>query len=192
MHRSRTLLFAGLIALATAGLSTVSAQDKIAFVNLDKVFNEFHKTKTADSQLKAQAEEFNQERQAMVTEYEQMQEQFNKVREDAQNTGLSEEVRNQKRNEAEELLVEIREFESKIRRFDATRKKQLEDQSRRMRGRIVEEIQESINAYARTQQFMAVIDSSGNSLNGVAIVLFVNDRVDITNEMIEIVNKGNR
>lgn len=182
------------LVLAVLGMATAlpaQAQDaRIVFIDLDQVFNEFYKTKLADAQLKEQADEFNEERGNMVEEYEAMNEQFTEAREQAQDTALSEEARNQKRNEAEELLIEIRDYESRIQRFDQTRRKQLEDQGRRMRTRIVEEIRDEIQTYARTQGYQAVIDSSGQSLNAVELILYVDGRVDISDAMIEILNKG--
>ncbi len=182
------------LACAVLGMALAlpaQAQDgRIVFIDLDRVFNEFYKTKLADAQLKEQADEFNEERRRMVDEYEAMNERFNEAREQAQDAALSEDVRNRMRNEAEELLIEIRDFESRIQRFDQTRRKQLEDQGRRMRTRIVGEIQDEIRDYARAQGFHAVIDSSGQSLNAVELVLYVENRIDISDAVIEILNKG--
>lgn len=173
--------------------STVAAQaqdGRIVFIDLDRVFNEFYKTKLADAQLKEQADEFNEERRKMVEEYESMNDRFTAAREQAQDTALSEEARNRQRNTAEELLIEIRDYESRIQRFDQTRRKQLEDQGRRMRTRIVSEIQDEIKKYARSQGFQAVIDSSGQSLNAVETILYVDSRIDISDPVLELLNKG--
>lgn len=161
-----------------------------AFVNLDKCFNEYYKTKLADAQLKEQAKDFNEERKKLISDYEAKQEAFNSAREESQNTALSEDERNKRRNEAEEKLVELREYEAKIRNFDASRKKQLQDQSQRMRKRIVEEIKKSIQTYARNQGFTAVFDSSGESFNGVTLVVFNDEKVDITEDVLDLINKG--
>lgn len=176
---------------AWGAMMPAAAQDtRLAFIDLDRVFNEFYKTKLADEQLKEQADEFSEERRRMVEEYEAMQEAFTQAREDAQNPALSDEVRTRRRNEAEEKLLDLREFESRIQRFDQSRRKQLEDQGRRMRGRIVNEIQDVIRTYARNQGFHAVIDSSGQSLNAVEIILYVDSRVDISDPVIELLNRG--
>lgn len=182
-----------LIALMGAFLASGSAQAqdlRIVFINLDRVFNEFYKTQLADAQLKEKAEEFNAERLQLVTEYEGLNERFNAAREEAQDTALSESVRNQRRNEAEELLMEIREFEGRIQNFDQTRRQQLEEQGRRMRTRIVDEIQEEVRRYARGHGYQAVIDSSGQSLNAIESVLYVDVRLDISEAILDILNKG--
>lgn len=182
-----------LLTLATLiGLLTLSAQAqnvRIGVIDLDRAFNEFYKTKLADVQLKDQAEDFNDERQQLVDEYEALQETFNTVRDEAQNRALSEEVRNEKRNEAEEKLLELREYENKIRRFDQGRKKQLDDQSKRMRTRIVGEIQETLDDYARSSGFSLIVDYSGQSLNGVPTILYYDNKVDVTDQVIALINQ---
>lgn len=169
-----------------------AADQRVVFVDLDRAFSEFYKTKLADAQLKEQADEFNEERKKMMGAYEKLQQAFNTVRDEAQNTVLSDDVRTQKRNEAEEKLVEMRDYESRIRTFDESRRKQLDDQSRRMRKRIVDEIRQAVESYAKTEGYDAVVDSSGQSLNGVEIVIYTDPKIDITDNLLEILNKGSK
>lgn len=171
-------------------LPAFAAEQSVVFINLDRAFNEFYKTKLADTQLKQQADEFNGERKALVDEYEKLQTNFEVIRDEAQNTALSDDVRAEKRNLAEEKLVELRDYESRIRRFDESRRKQLDDQSRRMRKRIVEEIQQIVKDYVQTQGYQAVIDSSGQSLNGVEMILYTDPKIDITDTILDQLNKG--
>lgn len=168
-----------------------AADQTIAFVNLDRVFNEHPKTKKADAQLKEQADLVMKDRKDMIAAYEKLQEDFNDAREAAQNPAFSEEKRDTKRTEAEDTLVALREQEAKVRRFDESRRKQLDEQSRRMRKGIVEEIRTLINDYASKQGYTTVLDSSGQSFNTVEIVLYVDPKVDITEAIIaEVVKSG--
>ena len=187
MKRGMMLIVMAWLAIAGAARGQ---EVKFAFVDLDKAFNEFYKTKLADAQLKAQAEEFKTERKKLVDDFKKMQETFDKLREEAQNTALNEEVRGQKKSEAEEKLVEIRELESKIRRFDESRQKQLDEQSKRMRNRLVEEIQQVVREYGRKEGVAAVIDTSANSLNGVPLIVYSDAKRDITAAVIDELNKG--
>lgn len=170
--------------------AALGADVKIAVVNLDRAFSEYYKTKLADAQLKQQADEFNEERKKLIDEYDKLQQEFNKLRDEAQNIALSETVRSAKRDEAEDKLIELRDYESRIRRFDETRRKQLDDQSRRMRKRLVDEILQTVNNYAKVQGFQLVMDSSAQSLNGVEAVLYVDPKLDITDDVLTELNKG--
>ena len=183
-------LLVGALVLCWGWFPAFAAEQQIVFIDLDRVFNEFYKTKLADTQLKEQADEFNGERKSLVGDYEKLQKEFEGIRDEAQNTALSDDVRTEKRNLAEEKLVELRDYESRIRRFDDSRRKQLDDQSRRMRKRIVEEIQQTVKTYAQTQGYQAVVDSSGQSLNGVALILYTDSKTDITDTILDQLNKG--
>ncbi len=176
--------------LIVGGANPVLAQEqRFAFIDMDRVFNEFYKTQLADAQLQERAEEFNEERRRMIAEYEELQESFSVAREDAQSTALSEEVRRQRRSEAEEKLIELREMETRIQSFDESRRKQLEDQGQRMRNRLVNEIQDVIRNYAKAEGYHVVIDSSGQSLNAIELILYVDEETDISEPVIETLNR---
>lgn len=186
---ARFRALAGAVALSAAAAAW-GAESRIVFVNLDRVFNEFYKTEQADAQLKEQAEEMTKERQAMLETLRRLQDEFNAAREEAQNTALSDSARSAKRDEAEEKLVEIREQEARIRRWDESRRKQLDEQSRRMRKRIVEEITDTITRFAKTEGCTAIVDSSGQSLNGVEVILYADPQADVTEKILELLNQG--
>jgi outer membrane protein len=191
MQRITGALVAAVLAVLLSAGAVRAAEDRIVFINLDRVFNEFYKTKLADAQLKEQADEFSEERGKLMKDYQEIQDAFKSAKEATQNTALNEEALNKKRDEAEDKLVQLQEYEGKIRRFDESRKKQLDDQSRRMRKRIVDEIRVAVQDYARAQGYLAVVDSSGQSLNGVESVLYVDGRADITDDILGTLNKGN-
>ena len=119
---------------------------------------------------------------------DQPDKEFTTIRDESQNTALSEEVRAAKRTLAEEKLMLKRELEAKIRRFMELRQKQLDDQGRRMRKGIVDEIRGVVKIYARDRGVEIVLDSSGGSLNGVEIVLYNDSRVDVTDDIIKVLN----
>lgn len=190
---SRFIMSAALAAVTASVLAPARAQDRrptVVVVHMDRVFNEYYKTKQADAQLKTQAKEYDDERVKLVSEMEKIDQEFTAIREEAQNPALSEEVRAAKRTLAEEKLMAKREQEAKIRRFMEMRQKQLDDQGRRMRRSLVDEIRGVVRDFARERNIDVVLDSSGGSLNGVELVLYSDPRVDMTDEVIKAVNLG--
>lgn len=179
-----------LLALTVLGLSVHAEEDDIALIDLDRVFDAYYKTKLADAQLKEQVDGFKSEFNKMVEEYDALEQAFQWVRDESLNPAYSEEVRDQKKNEAADKLIAVREFEAKMRRFENSRKKQLDDQKGRMRQRLIAEIQEMINTYAEEQKYFLVLDTSGDSLNGVPFVVYNQGESDITETIIGLVNKG--
>ncbi len=181
--------------LLAAGLwlglgGTAQAQDRLVFVDLNKVFEEFYKTKLADAQLKEQADQYKEERTQMVDAFKKDQEAFKALREESQDMTLSEDARNKRRSDAEEKLVQLREAEAKIRRFEESRRRQLDEQTKRVRTKLVDEIKETVANYAKEKGISTVLDVSGETLNGVATVVYQDGKSDITNLLIDLLNKG--
>lgn len=172
--------------LATAGWAQQANQ--IAFVDMNQVFTEFYKTQRADARLKEQAEAYNQQRRAKVEQLRELDAEFNAAKEEAQDDTLSAEARDRRRADAENALLALRELEGEIRAFDETGRKQLEDQGRRMRERIVDEIQEVIQAQARSLGLFAVVDSSGPSMNQIPVFMYIDAAADLTPQILRELN----
>lgn len=187
-----TARFAATAILAAAAWGALaparSAGIEIRIVDLEKVFEQYIKKQQAEAALKEQAERFNVERQGLVQQGQQLNAAFNSLREEAQDTALSEERREQKRMEAEDKLRELRDFEARLRNFDEEKRRLLDEQSKRMRRTLVKEIRDELRVYARREGFGLVIDVSGNTLNMEPVVLFADDRLDITDRLVERLN----
>ena len=178
-------LFVGIQARGQDDLSS-----QIAFVNMEQVFEQYYKTQRADRRLKDQALEFNTERSELIEKIEKMEADFNALREEASDETLSKDGQDLKRSEAEEVLVELRATEQEIKQFEQTRRRQLEEQGRRMRKAIVDDIDEVIEKLASDRSLFAVIDSSGPSLNQVPVFLYSDPSSDITSAIVALLNVG--
>ena len=186
----RMSVLALVLAAAGSGLFEASAQPvNIAVVDMDKVFNEYHRTRTLNERLQQSAQEFRTEHEQLLKELEALQEQFQALREDALNVALSDEVRERKRNEAEDMTVKMAEKEEQVREQLERRGRELEAQQRRMRDRILEEIRERVTSHARSQGFALVLNASGRGQGGVEQVVFHESRIDITRRILEMLNQ---
>ena len=87
---------------------------------------------------------------------------------------------------AQSLQAQDRE----IREFQASREKQLNEQTVRMRGAIVEDINKVITDRVKAEGFDLVLDKSGMSLNTVPFVLYSRDSYEFTDSIITTLNKN--
>lgn len=189
MHMLRMTFIVGLLFAVACPVNYVqAAEGGIVFVDLDSVFTNYNKTKLAEAQLKEQADQIKSERKDLIDGLESLQAQYQALRAQAQNPALNDDARNQRRSEAEDKLVEVREMESRIRRLEESAQRRIDEQSRRARKRLVEEINSMIRDYALLKGYTAIIDHSGESLNGVPTVVFYNPKLDITADIITLVN----
>lgn len=175
-----------------ASAQIATDRDRIVFVDMNKVFDEYYKTKLAEGQIKEDEAQFKKELQGMVDEYKALQEEFKKVREESENRVLSEEARSKSRASAEEKLVELREMEAKLRRFEESKRRQMTETMKRVRDKLVVEIKGTLSDYAKSQGFMAVLDASGDNLNGVPNILYYDSNRDITASLLELLNSGKK
>lgn len=174
-------LWAAVCALATAGWA---AELKIATIDLDKVFTAHPKTQAAEADLKKAEAGIEAELDKIKAEGLALQDEVGKLREAAKNPLLSEEARMQKRSEAEDKLTELQEFELRARRTQETKLKQMREQVLKSRQAIVDELLETVNQFAKANEYDLVLDRSGLTMNAVPLVVFSNPDLDVTERMI--------
>lgn len=174
-------IWAAVCALATAGWA---AELKIATVDLDKVFTAHPKTQAAEADLKKAEAGIEAELDKIKAEGLALQDEVGKLREAAKNPLLSEEARMQKRSEAEDKLTELQEFELRARRTQETKLKQMREQVLKSRQAIVDELLETVNQFAKANEYDLVLDRSGLTMNAVPLVVFSNPDLDVTERMI--------
>jgi len=182
------------IATITLGLALgASAQvptGRIVTVDLNRVFNEYYKTPIASSKLKETADSFNKEHEEMLANYKKEIDEVNKLREEQDKPEYTAEVRAQKKKALEDKLVETNKLQHDIDDYRTSHRKILEEQTQRMRSTILKEINDVITKEARDAGYMLVLDKSGNTLNGVPAVVFSQDSMEITDDIIKILNKN--
>lgn len=183
------------VAAATLGLVlTVAAQSspagRIVTVDLNKLFTEYYKTPIASAKLKETVESFNKEQEEMVANYKKAIDELNKLRDEQDKPEYTAEVREQKRKAVADKLADTQKLQRDIEEYRNSHRKILEEQTQRMRQTILKEIDDVINKEARDAGYQLVLDKSGNTLNGVSLVVFSQDSIEITDDIIKILNKN--
>jgi Skp family chaperone for outer membrane proteins len=177
------------VALALTA-SAQSSGGRIATIDLNKVFTEYYKTPIASAKIKDTAESFNKELSEMVDNYKKEIEDLNKLREDQDKPEYTAEIRDQKRKAVSEKLADTQKLQRDIDDYRTAHGKILQDQQLRMRQTILKEIQDVIDKDSRDAGYMLVIDKSGNTANSVPVILFSQDSLEITDEIIKTLNKN--
>ena len=178
-----------LIAILTAG-GVMAAEQKIAFINMERVFDEYYKTKSANVQFKASGEEIDGKRKEIVAKARTLKADFDKLNLEYKDKSLNDSTREKKKEAAEEKLDEIKDVEKTLMEFDKVHKKEISDQMRLMQQQIVGEIRGVIQTYAIENKIDIVLDNSGKTLNNVESVMYFDKRMDITDPILAIMNKN--
>ena len=164
-----------------------STRDRVVFINLERVYNEFYKTQLAKSKIELQQKDIEAEKKGMTDEMTAISEEVDTVKKEARDITLSEEIRNSKRLSYEENLLKLREKQKEIEEFIARRQKQLQMQVKRMSQKIMDEIRQTVVEYAKSNGLMAVIDSSTRKA-AVGVFIYTHPDVDITEDVLNGLN----
>jgi outer membrane protein len=174
------------------GVSRVQAQTqiKLGTVDMKKVFENYYKTKDAEQRINEARNAAKKELEDRMEDYKKRTDEVQKLNDDIQRPELSPSAKDLKSKQRDEKISELKNMEREIRDFQASREKQLQEQTLRMRSGIVDEITKVINDQVKANQFDLVLDRSGQSLNGVDIVLYAKDSYDFTTDVITTLNKN--
>lgn len=187
----KILTLASLIAAFSLCASIPAHADvKVGFVDMNKVFSSYYKTKDAEGRINDARTAAKKELDDRMETYKKNLEDINKLNEDLSKSELSKEAKDKKGKERDEKIAETKNLEREITEFRTTREKQLQEQAVRMRNGIVDEITKLIQEKVKIDAYDLVLDKSGNSLNGVPIILYSKDGNDFSDDIIASLNKN--
>ena len=178
-------------AMFCCGATAVQAQAlKVGVVDMNKVFSGYYKTKDAENKINDAREVAKKELDDRMESHKQLLDEINQLNKDVDNKALSESARSDRQKKREDKINQVRSLEQEINEFKGSREKQLQEQAVRMRNTIVEEIMTVVNARVKSDNYDLVLDKSGQSLNGVQIVLHANDKMEFSDDVITALNKN--
>lgn len=145
-------------------MSNALAADKMAYVDLAKVFDNYNKTKSFDKDLAAQGEKKRVEREKMVADVKKLRDSMEM---------LSDKGKEEKQGEIDQKVTALQDFDRNTR-----------DQLRRDRDRMVQailkEIDDVIQDYGKNQGYNLILNDR--------VLLFKTESMDISDEIIKALN----
>ncbi|MBR7106853.1 MAG: OmpH family outer membrane protein [Lentisphaeria bacterium] len=178
-----------LAVLLVCWIAAVSAEDRIGVVDLEKIFREYHKSRSVENFI-------NQRAEAVRAYLTQLQKQLNELRAsarklgtDAVNPALSESEKLITQKNADEALRKVRAKEAEIQLYVTEVSRERKELERKKRAEIMADIHAEIKRRAAVRGFNFIIDKSGRTLNDQpALLLFPAGR-DISDEVIRELNR---
>ncbi len=164
------------------------AEQKIAILDLKKIFDEYYKTRIADAAIKEEAASLDKDRKSLTDQYQKLADDYKKALEDANNQAISFDEREKRKKSAEGKLIEINDIEQSIKQFDRTAKGNLEEKQTIARQKILKEIQTIVNNKAKAGGYALVIDSAAEAMSRTSVVLYTNGQDDLTPSVLKELN----
>lgn len=180
------------IALILATASLQAADLKIGVVDMSKVFQEFHKTKTAADKYKGNYDKAAQEMTERQNTYKNLAAEAQKLQKVASDPIITPEQRAKYGAELNEKVKEIRALEMEMQEFAERRQQQLKQEDMQIRKGLYEEILDVVRARSKEDKFDLVFDKTGVSLSTVPVILHVSPQAatDLTDQLIVELNKS--
>ena len=177
--------------VAAMGLMAVPAgavEFKPATVDTARVLKEYYKTDLAERHMKEQIADFSAERDKLLDEHKKLKQDFEALRAESQSKALTEAARDKKKEQAEEKLNALVECENSIQKKAAGRKRELEGEGRKIQAELGKAINEAIRSCAQKGGYTMVFATGGVLNNGLEAVLYSDSKMDITDEVLKILN----
>jgi len=132
----------------------------------------------------------------MLDDWKKAKEEYQNLLTEANNQTFSLEEREKRKKSAEDKFKQIKESEDAITQYERQARTTLEEQKKRMRDSILDEIRTTINAKAKAAAYGLVVDVSAESGNGgpgtpgTPVFLYCNNENDITETVLSQLNAG--
>src|SRR5436309_3710366 len=185
---SLTLVSLLVLPIAARGQGTL----KIGTVDMNRTFREYNKTKDAEAKINDAKNQAKKEFDERADTYKKSLDDVNNLNKQLESPALSADKKASLAKDRDDKISSIKNMEREITEFRQTRERQLQEQALRMREGIVKEITDVVMEKVKTGNLDLVFDKSGNSLNGVPVLMYSRDSVDFTNDVIAALNKPGR
>ena len=178
------------VAATVIGLSSASAEDlKVATVNVEKLFNEFHMTKKVQAQVKIDQERIQKDNASRLEQIRTLQTEIENLSKQRSDATLSEKKRLEVERQIKLKVSEGNAADNERRQWLQRQSKALQEQTGDEQRSILEQINTQISDYSRKQDFDIVIDSSSRSATRTMVFPFLKDKFDVTDVLLKELNK---
>src|SRR6266542_2510230 len=190
MKKSLSTILALTLAFPIAALAQGTL--KIGTVDMQRAFKEYNKTKEAEAKINDAKNAARKEYDDRAEDYKKALDEINNLNKQLESPALSADRKTQTAKDRDDKIAKIKNMEREISDFRQTRERQLQEQLMRMREGIVKEITDVVMEKVKANNFDLVFDKSGMSINGVPFLLYSQDNIDFTNDVIAVLNRPGR
>ena len=164
----RNLVLVGILVLSLAlitDLAEAQTAEKLTYVDLGTLFNDYNKTKEYDKVLEKKQKDYEGEREKKVDEVKKLQEKLSL---------LSEEERESRRSDLEDKISQLQDFD---RSAGQDLRKQRDDKVKE----IFDDINKAIETFAKKEGLKLIFDKRA--------LVYQEENLDMTDQVLKILNK---
>jgi Skp family chaperone for outer membrane proteins len=189
MKRILQIIFPAVL-LMTFLSSPALAQQKIATVDMRKLFDGYWKTKQAEIALNDRKTELDKEDRGFLDNLKKARDEYQKLLDAANDQAISADERDKRKQAAADKYTEIQNSQTAIVQFERQAQVTLGGQTQRMRGDILKEIKAAVAAKAKAAGYTMVFDVAAETANQTPVILYNDGQNDLTSAVLAQLNAG--
>lgn len=163
---------------------------RVAVIHMNKVFNNYHRTRTGEAKLQKQAELYQDYARQLTESYQKLRNEFVIARDASLNVALSAAERENRRLNAVDKYNQMLIKDKELKEYTRTKQQQMQEEQNKLREAILKEIRQVISNKCMSEGIHLVLDSSARSSNGIPGVLYSSPSLDITDSVLATLNAG--
>jgi len=177
-----------LLVVTSLGSVAANAEVVILTISVNSAAEQYYKVQDFLEQIQATQEQA-QERVASINEEgKTLEQEYQELVEQAGSDILTEQARNDAKEDARIKYQEIAQKQNELRQFAENVQRQLAARQNTQMSLFTKEIMEVVTEVAKEREASLVLDTSGASQNGMPTVISFDDTIDITAEVVERIN----
>jgi Skp family chaperone for outer membrane proteins len=162
--------------LSTIQAGAQAAAQKIATINLQKVYTDYWKTKKADEAIKRKALDKQKVAEGIEKDLRDLDDQIRKAQKLLQDPALNAAERERRQKQQQKMINEARETAQALQQYNRATQTELQKEQTDTIKKLMDEVREVVSSIAKAKGYSLVIDSSAKS--GPGLVLVFNDGKD--------------
>ncbi|HEY5228242.1 MAG TPA: OmpH family outer membrane protein [Opitutaceae bacterium] len=182
-----------LIAVAAFGLTAFTAEaqtaPKILVIDLAKIYDGHWKTQEQNATLQADAKKAQDQAAVMSKEGNALVAEFKELDEQSKNPAATAEAKSKAQADAQKKYDEIQQKRNELNTFGQNAQNTLRQRLQTFKTLMIEEISKVAVDVARSKGATLLLDKSGPTMAGVSNVLYFDPSLDITDEVLVVINK---
>jgi Skp family chaperone for outer membrane proteins len=166
------------------------AQGKIATVDLQKLFDNYYKTKLAAASLDESRAQLAKDEKGMTDDFKKANDDYQQLLSQASDMALAADERTRRQQAADDKLKQLQANKAAIDQFDRQANVTLGEKRQRMRDNILVDIKAVVSAKAKAAGCSLVIDSAAITPNSTQVLVYNSGDNDLTDVILAQLNAG--
>jgi outer membrane protein len=184
----RTIFPAVLLLTLLSG--SALAQTKVATVDLRQLFDNYWKTRQAQSAIQDRATQLDKDDKSMKDDLKKAGDDYQQLLAQANDQAISADERDRRKQAATDKLKQLEDRRTAIEQYERQAQATLNEQRQHMREKILGDIQTAVNTNAKAGGYTLVIDTAAETVNATPTVIYHTDESDLTAAVLKQLNAG--